>query len=167
MTGSSAQPQRFQIVSSNQTRGFQKQLGRWVIRLPQQQHAPNCSPTHAPRNNPPQQQQYQLQQGTENRCYTCGNTGHYAKDCSRNQPRPMPAVVPGKGKKQKVQVKQGRLNFTTLEELTEGAPVMTGTFLVLNQPSLILFDSGASHSFISAKFGVKCQLPSIIPKGLL
>jgi hypothetical protein len=63
------------------------------------------------------------------------------------------------GKKQKVQVKQGRLNFTTLEELPEGAPVMTRTFLVFNQPSLILFDSVASHSFISQKLCVKCQLP--------
>jgi hypothetical protein len=64
-----------------------------------------------------------------------------------------------KGRKQKVQVRQGKLNFTTLEGLPEGAPVMTGTFLVFNQPALILFDSGASHSFISQKFSAKCQLP--------
>jgi hypothetical protein len=89
----------------------------------------------------------------------CGNTDHYAKDCPRNQPRPVPAVIPKKGKKQNVQVKQGRLNFTTLEELPKGAPVMTGTFSILNQPALILFYSGASHSFISPKFSVKCQLP--------
>jgi hypothetical protein len=71
----------------------------------------------------------------------------------------VPAANQEKGKKQKVQVKQGRLNFTTLEELSEGAPVMTGTFLVFNQLALILFDSRASHSFISQKFSVKCQLP--------
>jgi hypothetical protein len=56
-------------------------------------------------------------------------------------------------------VRQGRLNFTTLADLPEGAPVMTGTFSVLNYPPIILFDSGASHSFISAKFSAKCQLP--------
>jgi hypothetical protein len=71
----------------------------------------------------------------------------------------MLAAILGKGKKQKVQVKQGRLNFTTLEELPERAPVMTGTLSVLNQVALILFDSSASHSFISPKFSVKCQLP--------
>jgi hypothetical protein len=71
----------------------------------------------------------------------------------------MPAANQEKRKKQKVQVKQGRLNFTTLEELTKGAPVMADTFSVFNQPVLILFDSGASHSFISQKFSVKCQLP--------
>jgi hypothetical protein len=29
----------------------------------------------------------------------------------------------------------------------------------LNYPAIVLFDSGASHSFISAKFSAKCQLP--------
>jgi hypothetical protein len=56
-------------------------------------------------------------------------------------------------------VRQGRLNFTTMADIPEGAPVMTGTFSVLNYPSIILFDSGASHSFISTKFSAKCQLP--------
>jgi hypothetical protein len=77
----------------------------------------------------------------------------------------MPAPNQDKGRKQKVQVKQGKLNFTTLEELPEGAPIMTGTFLVFNQPALILFDSGASHSFISQKFSAKCQLPFCHTKG--
>jgi hypothetical protein len=61
----------------------------------------------------------------------------------------MPAPNQDRGRKQKVQVRQGKLNFTNLEELLEGALVMTGTFSVFNQPALILFDSGASHNFIS------------------
>jgi hypothetical protein len=130
-----------------------------VIRPPEQHQLPNHLPAPAPRNNPPQQQSQQFRQGTENQCYTCGNIGHYAKDCPLKQPRPVPTVAPGKGKKQKVQVKQGMFNFTTLDELPEGAPVMTSTFSVLNQPAIIIFDSSASHSFISAKFSVKCQLP--------
>jgi hypothetical protein len=51
-----------------------------------------------------------------------------------------------------VQVRQGRLNFTTLADIPEGAPVMTGIFSILNFPTVILFYFGASHSFISAKF---------------
>jgi hypothetical protein len=47
------------------------------------------------------------------------------------------------GKRQKVQVRQGRLNFTTMANIPEGAPVMTGIFSVLNYPAIILFDSGA------------------------
>jgi hypothetical protein len=77
----------------------------------------------------------------------------------------MPAPNQDKGRKQKVQVRQGKLNFTTLEELPEGAPIMTGIFLVYNQPALILFDFGASHSFISQKFSAKCQLPFYHTKG--
>jgi hypothetical protein len=78
----------------------------------------------------------------------------------------MPTPNQDKGRKQKVQVKQGKLNFTTLEELPEGAPIMTGIFSVFNRPALILFDSGASHSFISQKFSSKCQLPFRHAKGL-
>ena len=77
----------------------------------------------------------------------------------------MPALNQDRRRKQKVQVRQGKLNFTTLEELPEGAPIMTGIFLVYNKPALILFDSGASHSFISQKFIAKCQLPLYLTRG--
>jgi hypothetical protein len=136
-----------------------------VIRPPQQQQEHNRFPTPAPRNNQPQQQQQQFRQGIGNKCFTCGNMGHYAKNCPRNQQRQMPAPNHSRGRKQKVQVRQGKLNFTTLEELPEGAPVMTGNFSVFNQPALIPFDLGASHSFISQKFSAKCQLPSCHTRG--
>jgi hypothetical protein len=136
-----------------------------VIRPPQQQQpTPTCFPAPAPRNNQPPQQQ-QFRQGNGNKCFTCGNVGHYAKNCPRNQQRQMPAPNQDKGRKQKVQVRQGKLNFNTLEELPEGAPIMTGIFSVYNQLALILFDSGASHSFISQKFSAKCQLPFHHTKG--
>jgi hypothetical protein len=50
-----------------------------------------------------------------------------------------------------MQVKQGRLNFTTVVDLPEGAPVLTGTFSICGRPVTILFDSGATHSFINVK----------------
>jgi hypothetical protein len=149
MSAPSDQTQRFRIVSHNQSRGFQQQAGRWVIRPSQQQQlAPNRFPAPAPRNNQPLQQ-HQFCQENGNKCFTCGNVGHYAKNCPRNQQRQMPALNQDKGRKHKVQVRQGKLNFTTLEELPKGAPIMTGIFSVFNQPTLILIDYGASHSFIS------------------
>jgi hypothetical protein len=41
----------------------------------------------------------------------------------------------------------------------EGEPVMMGTFLMANHPTIILFDSGASHTFISKKFVEKHCIP--------
>jgi hypothetical protein len=86
VAGSLAQPQRFRIVSDTQNRGPQQQQGCWVIRPQQQQQAPNRSqPPIQRNNNQPQQQQYH--QANDNRCFTYGNTGHYAKNCPRNQQR--------------------------------------------------------------------------------
>jgi hypothetical protein len=47
------------------------------------------------------------------------------------------------------------VNFTTLSELPEGAQIMMGTFTIHHQPAVILFDSSATHSFTSPKFGTK------------
>jgi hypothetical protein len=42
---------------------------------------------------------------------------------------------------------------------------MSGTFSIHNKPAVILFDSGASHSFISAKFGAKLGMDFCHTKG--
>jgi hypothetical protein len=58
-----------------------------------------------------------------------------------------------------VQVHQGKLNFTTMSDIPKGASVLTGTFSINDTPVQILFDSGATHSFISenllGKLGLK------------
>jgi predicted aspartyl protease len=57
-----------------------------------------------------------------------------------------------------MQVQQGRINFTTLAELPDGALVMSGTFSIHHQPVVTLFDSGATHSFISNNCGTRIGL---------
>src|SRR5438105_2166029 len=52
----------------------------------------------------------------------------------------------------------GRVNFAEISEVPAGAPMMAGTFLVNGHPAVILFDSGASHSFISALCVVRNNL---------
>jgi hypothetical protein len=48
--------------------------------------------------------------------------------------------------------KTGRVYYTQVATTPDGEPVMMGTFLVANHLAIILFDSGASHTFISKKF---------------
>jgi hypothetical protein len=48
--------------------------------------------------------------------------------------------------------KTGRIYYTQVATTPDGEPVMMGTFLVANHPAIILFDSGASHTFKSKKF---------------
>jgi hypothetical protein len=57
-----------------------------------------------------------------------------------------------------MQVRQGRINFTTLAELLDGAPVMSGRFSIHHKPVVTLFDSGATHSFISNNCGTRIGL---------
>jgi hypothetical protein len=64
------------------------------------------------------------------------------------------------GKKPMVQVKQGKLNFTTLVDVPEGAAVLTGTFSIRDHPNRILFDSGATHGFINESLVSKLGLHS-------
>jgi hypothetical protein len=55
-------------------------------------------------------------------------------------------------------VKIGRINCTTMEDIPEGDQVLTGTFSLNRHPVIILFDSGASHDFISKACTQKHQL---------
>jgi hypothetical protein len=47
----------------------------------------------------------------------------------------------------------------TSDEAQQAQDVVLGMFLVSSHPATILFDSGASHSFISSSFVVKHSLP--------
>src|SRR5881394_1421038 len=89
--------------------------------------------------------------------------GHYARDC--RQPRRIAPAQPSAPRstapatqKKKGTIQSGRLNFTKISDVPVGAPVMAGTFLVNGHPAVILFDSGASHSFISALCVVRKNL---------
>jgi hypothetical protein len=171
---SAAQPPRYRWVQNTATRASPRNNlpGRWVARPPQQARF-NRPPTPQFQQQQPQGPQPSLppsNQGNNNyRCFNCGSPSHFIKDC----PQPRRSFQgqtsnpnnKGKGKKQTVQVRQGRVNFTTLSELPEGAPIMTGTFSINHQPVIILFDFGATLSFISSKCGTKVGLDIYPTKG--
>ena len=53
----------------------------------------------------------------------------------------------------------GRVIYIQAGEIPEGEPVMLGMFLVADHPTVMLFDSGASHTFINRTFVIKHEIP--------
>ena len=49
--------------------------------------------------------------------------------------------------------------YTQVGVTPEGNPVLMGTFLVAHHPAKVLFDTGASHTFISRTFAVDYDIP--------
>ena len=45
-----------------------------------------------------------------------------------------------------------QVNFTKAEEILHNEPVMVGMFTIDSHPAYVLFDSSASHSFMSMRF---------------
>jgi hypothetical protein len=108
-------------------------------------------------------------------CFNCGKSGHFIKDYpypkqnkSNFQQTPGNSSQ-GKGNmtdssKGKNFKKTGWVYYTQVATTPEGELVMMGTFLVTNHPTVILFDSGASHTFISNNFVEKHCIPCTEPR---
>jgi hypothetical protein len=86
--------------------------------------------------------------------------GHLARQCP-NKPS-----APGAGGQSRPQGQQnytyGKVNHVTTEEAQHAQDVVLGMFFARSHPATILFDSGASHSFISSLFVAKHHLPITI-----
>jgi hypothetical protein len=54
---------------------------------------------------------------------------------------------------------RGRVNHVAMEEAEEAPDVVIGMFLIIDTSAVVLFDSGASHSFISASYVGKHNMP--------
>ncbi|WVZ63627.1 LOW QUALITY PROTEIN: hypothetical protein U9M48_013243 [Paspalum notatum var. saurae] len=51
--------------------------------------------------------------------------------------------------------KTGRVHYIHMEQIPTEEPVLAGTFIVNGQPTVVLFDSGATHTFISKSYALK------------
>jgi hypothetical protein len=55
----------------------------------------------------------------------------------------------------------GCANYTTVEEIPTGEEVLAGTFFLNEHPAIILFNSRASHDFISSTYAKKVRLSTV------
>jgi hypothetical protein len=96
-------------------------------------------------------------------CFNCGKSEHFIKDCpypkqnKSNFQQTSGNSNQGKGNTTNSSMgknlkKTERVYYTQVATTLEGEPVVMGTYLVANHQALILFDSGASHTFISKTF---------------
>jgi hypothetical protein len=95
-------------------------------------------------------------------CFKCGMNGHLARQC----PNKLSATGAGSQSRPQGQLNYtyGKVNHVTIEEAQQAQDVILGMLLASSHPTTVLFDSGASHSFISSSFVVKHQLPITIMK---
>nr|ABF95994.1 retrotransposon protein, putative, Ty3-gypsy subclass [Oryza sativa Japonica Group] len=132
---------------------------QFVVRVPQPQQQQNQQGTRAPRPPTPTVQPVQSRRdasGPQRLCFNCFEPGHFADKCPK--PRRQQGQAPPRSNNGGKDVIRGRVNHVTAEDVLTTPDVIVGTFLVHSIPATILFDSGASHSFISVPFVGKNQL---------
>ncbi|KAJ9539497.1 hypothetical protein OSB04_032230 [Centaurea solstitialis] len=105
-------------------------------------------------------------------CFKCFRPGHFANECPTaavsteiSGSAPVKAIEGGPSKKVEAPRTRARVFQLTANEAKAEPDVVTGIFLVNSMPALVLFDTGASKSFVSLSFckdfmNVKSKLES-------
>ena len=81
-------------------------------------------------------------------CYKCQKTGHYANEC----PEAKNGNGNGSSGKKPNPFNRGQVNHVNVEEVEAQPDAVIGKFLVKSFTAVVLFDTGASHSYISRGF---------------
>nr|CAH66139.1 H0616A11.3 [Oryza sativa] len=105
-----------------------------------------------PAATPVQNQPVKKEQGSKPViCFNCGDPGHYADKC----PKPRRVKNASAPNNSNVPAPKARVNHVAAAEAQNAPDVVLGTFPVNSIPATVLFDSGATHSFLSKSFASK------------
>jgi hypothetical protein len=137
------------------------------------QHPNNIQTPAAGNQSVQRTQATQDPQQADRRFYNCGEKGHYANRCPNpctcaNQTATTTPVPTSGANSVLVAAKQnyahGRVNHVAVEEAQEAPNVVIGMFFVNDTSVVVLFDYGASNSFISSIYVEKHNLPIALLK---
>jgi hypothetical protein len=119
----------------------------------------------------------------EQKCYACGERGHFANQypnlCTHPPQMAVSTPVPTCGANfVPIAAKQNyvreKVNLVAVEEAQKALEVVIGMFLINDASAVVLFDSGVSYSFISTMYvekhnltitQLKCQMIVSSPGG--
>jgi hypothetical protein len=98
-------------------------------------------------------------------CFACGKPGHKFFECLDKKTAATPTRAPARGGRPPqaaplLSADRGRLNHLTEEEATGAPDVVIGEFLVCGTAALVLFNTGATGSYITSRFVNKLSLPT-------
>jgi 6-phosphogluconolactonase/glucosamine-6-phosphate isomerase/deaminase len=99
--------------------------------------------------------------------FNCGQNGHFANRCPQKQSNPSavqsvnqtPNRITNTTTLAWQNQARAHVNHVTAEDAQEAPDVIIGMILVNDNNAIVLFDSGAFHSFIAANFVQKHNLP--------
>jgi hypothetical protein len=89
-------------------------------------------------------------------CFKCSQVGHYANACPTGK-----SSTPAQNKQQTPSKGYSivRVNQISADATPKGADIVLDMFYINASPATILFDSGDTHSFMSARYATTNEIP--------